>query len=233
MKFDRKKKRNLMLSFAYLINRLFQVSAKWRLKLYLDLAWIFSRLAHEQFFNTSFKIEGDIEEDFLLKKINSNDKILDVGCGKGRVIESLIPITNNITGVDFDESAIIIAEKIIKEDIVLICDDIFNYLNKNINEKFDVIILSHVLEHIDDPSSFLKTLTTRSKFLYIEVPDLECTHLNVYRQLVNTDLIYSDADHVYEFNRNELEKIIKSVGFEVISSEFRFGVMKYWCQSKI
>lgn len=221
-----------MLSAAYLINRLFQLGAKYKLKLYLDLAWIFSRLAHEQFFKTSIIIEGNRKEDFLLNKIKKNDKILDVGCGKGHIVRSLIPITNNVIGVDYNESSIKSAKEIIKEDIILICDDIFNYLKNNINEKFDVIILSHVLEHFDDPSSFLKKITLRSKYLYIEVPDFESTHLNVYRQLVNTDLIYSDADHIHEFDRNELEEIIKSSSYEVINSEYRFGVMKYWCQSK-
>jgi hypothetical protein len=47
---------------------------------------------------------------------------------------------------------------------------------------------------------------------------------------VDTDLIYTDSDHVSEFERTELEGLITDSGLKVIRAEFRFGVMKYWCE---
>jgi 2-polyprenyl-3-methyl-5-hydroxy-6-metoxy-1,4-benzoquinol methylase len=44
------------------------------------------------------------------------------------------------------------------------------------NEKFDLIILSHVLEHLLNPSVFLKkikSILSDNGILYIEVPSLE------------------------------------------------------------
>jgi hypothetical protein len=37
-----------------------------------------------------------------------------------------------------------------------------------------------------------------------------------------------DDDHIAEFDRDELETIFRDLGFKVLASEFRFGVMRYW-----
>ena len=98
-------------------------------------------------------------------------------------------------------------------------------------ERFDIIILSHILEHIEEPQAFLSSLSGKARFFYIEVPDFEATHLNMYRQAVGTDLIYTDRDHVSEFDREEMEEIIHVSQLTIVETEFHFGVMKYWCSS--
>ncbi|NJO02244.1 MAG: hypothetical protein HC880_11650 [Bacteroidia bacterium] len=92
--------------------------------------------------------------------------------------------------------------------------------------------LKLLLEHIDEPGNFLKKLVDTSDFFYIEVPDFETSHLNLYRVAVGTDLVYTDADHVTEFDRESLEKLIGEARLQVLDSEFRFGVMKYWCKNQ-
>lgn len=48
LKLKRNKKRNWLLSILYKINASwFFLTSEKKLRLYLDLAWIFSRLAHE------------------------------------------------------------------------------------------------------------------------------------------------------------------------------------------
>jgi hypothetical protein len=41
-----------MLSLVYRVGKLFPLTPRRKFKLFLDLSWIFSRLAHEQIFNT-------------------------------------------------------------------------------------------------------------------------------------------------------------------------------------
>jgi len=233
MQLLRKKPRNYKLSLAYKLVRFWPVSPKRKLKLLLDLSWIFSRLAHESIFKTDINLKLSDEDDIIVTFIAQDASVLDIGCGHGGVIRRILKKTKNIVGVDYDAYSINKAKERFQDTgVVLICDDIFNYLKQQKDTNFDYIILSHVLEHIDEPELFLKSLKGFAKNFYIEVPDFESTHLNLYRKHVGTDLIYSDADHVSEFTRVELEKIIISCGLQIVKSEFRFGVMKYWCSQE-
>lgn len=96
LKLDRKKNRNIKLTLAYWLNKFLPLNSNTKLKLYLDLAWIYSRLAHEQTYKSSIELPYDPKNDFLLNQINNDDKILDIGCGEGYVIKRLLNKTSNI-----------------------------------------------------------------------------------------------------------------------------------------
>ena len=233
LKFEREKPRNYLASFFYKLDRFIPLSSKTKLKLYLDLEWIMWHFAHDYIYKANLQhAEVETKNNFLIKRVNENAEILDLGCGRGYVAKTLLEKTNKILGVDYNRDSIEFAEKSLSESgAKFICEDIFDYLDKNPEKKFDVIVLSHILEHIDAPEEFLSRLVDKGEFFYIEVPDIEATHLNVYRKMVETDLIYNDADHVSEFDRNELETILTNVNLRIIDSEFKWGVMKYWCES--
>ncbi len=99
-----------------------------------------------------------------LKRKNLNGlKILDVGSGGGLVTESLCRLGANVTGIDFVHSNIQIAKKhakLNKLKINYICADIETI---NINNKYDVIIMFEVLEHIDDWKKFLNKIKINLK----------------------------------------------------------------------
>ena len=67
---------------------------------------------------------------------------------------------------------------------------------------------------------------------YIEVPDFERHYLNQYRLDKNINLIYSDNDHVSEFDRLEIKGLLQSCGITIQKEEYRFGVQKLWCKIK-
>ena len=69
-------------------------------------------------------------------------------------------------------------------------------------------MLSHILEHLEEPEKFLNQFTSRFKYIYIEVPDLESTILSTFRNDLKMNLQYSDTDHVIEFSRDGIEKLI-------------------------
>ncbi len=230
LKLKRNKRRNWLLSIIYKINAsMFFLTSGKKLRLYLDLAWIFSRLAHEQIHKAS--VWPDDKGDFLIANLEKGHSILDIGCGKGHVIEKVIEKSLRITAIDHDSNAIeIVTQKFSKQKVNAIHGDASKYLDKN-KESFDVTILSHVLEHIEFPEKLLEKVYQYTKFIYVEVPDFECHHLNLFRPLVNTDLVYTDADHVSEFDRDEMKDLLSSAGFEIKNEEYRYGVMKFWCQA--
>ena len=65
--------------------------------------------------------------------------------------------------------------------------------------------------------------------MYVEVPDFERCATNTYRQRIDATLIYSDADHRYEFDREELSSLLTLCGLEIEEHEYRNGVLRYWC----
>ena len=91
------------------------------------------------------------EELFMMKllqdSINSNQKLLDIGCGTGEVSNELKKFGLTVHGIDFSETAIEIARQNGLESSV--CD-----LDKGLlfnNESFDFVWAGDVIEHVFDP----------------------------------------------------------------------------------
>ena len=83
-------------------------------------------------------------------------KVLDAGCGDGRLVYELCKHNLNVTGVDYSENAIAFAKVFCPRASFLIKD-----LTKDtIDQKYDKIILMEVLEHFEPTtiSEVLKTL---------------------------------------------------------------------------
>jgi hypothetical protein len=211
------------------------LSKKAKFKLYLNLEWIFDRFSHEYSFKNYIPEEHPVRtytKLFLLHHIKTTDTILDLGCYAGDMSIYLSDKAKKVVGIDYNNVAITAAKKKYnKSNLNFICSDAYEYLNSS-HETFDVIIMSHILEHLDDPESFLKKYTPFFKHVYIELPDFDKTLLNQYRKDHNLSLIYTDGDHVSEFDRFELQDLIKRSNLEIISSEYMYGIQKIWCNVK-
>lgn len=234
IKFNRKKPRNPLVSVINRISKLSPRKPDKKLKFYLKLNWIFWRLSLEQ----ADKMYGFSDDSmrrknlsFLMNKIKVENTILDVGCKFGRISSLLAEKSTKVVGIDMDNSAIEIAKKQnVKDNLEFRCIDCFELLEEESSE-FDVIVLSHILEHLDNPEDFLTKFNLTNKYIYIEVPDFDESYLNLYRHKVGSTLIYTDHDHIWEFDRDDFRKLLSDCGLKIISEEFRYGVQKYWCRS--
>ncbi len=91
-------------------------------------------------------------------------------------------------------------------------------------------MLSHILEHLEEPEKFLNQFTSKFKYIYTEVPDLGSTILSTFRNDLKLSLQYTDTDHVIEFSRDGIEKIISNAKLKIIACEYKLGVLRYWCE---
>jgi SAM-dependent methyltransferase len=224
VRLPRRKPRSALASFAYKLDRLLPISRQKKLDLLLDIAAVTNRLAMERASELGFNIWG--ENAFIHSRIKPTDRVLEIGCSSGRVLSTIKAATR--VGVDYDTAAIQLGRREHPE-LTLIAGEARDYLDAA--EPFDVLILSHVLEHIEDPEQFLRTFAHRFDRIYVEVPDFEFTTNNAVRQARKRDLIYMDGDHVAEFDRDEIEAMFKSVGLDILDREFRWGFMRYWIRS--
>ena len=217
MEVARTKPRHLGLSIAYRLNRWLPMSQARRLDIMLDAAWIAWRLAHEN--AVSLDLDRPERNTFLVDVIQPSDSVLELGSGTGEVIASVN--AKRRVGIDYDAAKIAVAKQRFPDVEFAVAD-----LRDRLGEQFDVLILSHVLEHLDDPETVLRA--GNFSRIYVEVPDFDADRLNLIRLTRNRSLVYSDADHVRELRREEAEEMFARAGLTVIESEFRLGVMRYW-----
>lgn len=68
------------------------------------------------------------------------------------------------------------------------------------------------------------------KYVYIEVPNFKKYCLNLFMKYLNTTIIYTDDDHISEFDRREIKTLLQECNIQILYSEFIYGVQKFWCK---
>ena len=97
-----------------------------------------------------------------------DQKVLDIGCGGGILVESMVKRGAHVTGIDASPALINTAKQhamqseLNTENYEYVCSSIEAYalLHK---QKFDIITCMELLEHVPDPGALLKTCTTLLK----------------------------------------------------------------------
>ena len=222
---------------AYLLNRIPRRSNKARLGLLLDLEWIFSHLCHEASFTAFSGSEHPLRivtRDLLLRVMPERARILDLGCGSGELLAILGEISADVVGIDHSAEQVDLArlhltEKGLDNVRVFVTDGV-KYL-QGVGEPVDVVVLSHILEHLEDPSATLRDVAELCSFVYVEVPDFESQTSNAFRQLLGRPLIFSDLDHIWEFDRREITELLEGAGLIVLETDHRLGMLRLWCSS--
>jgi len=228
IKIKRIKPRQMLASVLYRLRKL-PLSNRSKFKLFLNLEWIFNRLSHElsfEVYNSQNHPWRKQSQDFILDFVQPEQTVLDLGCARGEITHVIAEKAKNTIGVDHSQEFIDIAQKNYRqENLEFLCLDAVDYL-KNTDKKFDILILSHILEHIDEPKAFLENFKNFFRYIYVEVPDFDGTPLNHYhyRKDLDLPLIYSDNDHVSEFDRYELQDLFKQCDLKILRSDYIFGI---------
>jgi SAM-dependent methyltransferase len=202
------------------------------MRFYLDLNWIGWRLAIEQAermygFGESSMRRKNLE--FLLARMQSGARVLDLGCKYGEISAIVAEKAERVIAVDHDPQALEKARAAHPAtNLEFIHADAFDVLEKE-TAPVDLVILSHILEHLEKPEAMLARLKAHATHCYIELPDLDASYLNHYRQLAGARLQYTDNDHIWEFDRDSLLEVIEGAGWKILDSEYRYGVQKHWC----
>lgn len=149
---------------------------------------------------------------FDLYEPKSTDKILEIGCNTGEFCNLLKERYNNkIYGIDINNNAIKMAIDKYPN---------LNFQNKDIfelKERYDIIYMQHVIEHLKEPEKALiklrkDNLNCGGK-LIITCPNKWAYFLKVYAWRKKTKFCY-DPTHVTEFSPLTLSKLIKNAGYK-------------------
>src|SRR5438309_2071503 len=99
----------------------------------------------------------DFIADVLKASLPPNGRILDVGCGNGVISRHLGRLGFNVLGIDVSEKTIEIARSINPMPNVQFQKKSAEELVAS-GERYDAVICSEVLEHLNDPGALLDVL---------------------------------------------------------------------------
>lgn len=189
------------------------------LRFFLNSSWLFWRFAFElsgEIYDSRFHEHSKaLSEDFLRKHIPENGSVIDVGCGVGRWCNIASKYAEKVVGIDYTESLIAEAKKRYQpENIKFLVGDVTKDLQ---GEKFDLALLLHVIEHIEDADRILQDLKSIASKIIVEVPDFEHDPLNYVRLKQGTPF-YSDGDHVREYTQEILVNQLERNGWRVVET---------------
>ncbi len=170
--------------------------------------------------------------DFFIENILNGENVLDIGCGYGAVATSvaLKKDKSKIIGIDYDENKL---SQAIENNKLKNLKFVSLDATKNIPKgKWDVIILSNVLEHISKRVLFLKKVVQNSKCrkILIRVPCFERDWEVPMRKKLKINF-YSDNDHKIEHTIQQFLDEMIEVGINVTETKTTWG--EIWAVCKI
>lgn len=165
---------------------------------------------------------------FFLDNIEQDSKVLDIGCGIGALTYTVSKKAGKIVACDYDANSISIAKrKYSHENIQYI---IANATEFEFEDDFDYIILSNVLEHIQDRVGLLEKLRSLAKFMLIRVPMINRSWITLYKRELGLEYRL-DKTHQIEYTLNGFKDEMKRANLELIHYSIQFG--EIWAKLKV
>ncbi len=191
-----------------------------------------------------------IIQDEVLNIIQNSSKILkicDIGCGNGALIIRLAEYCKNtglqatFVGYDLSSPFIEYAKSAAKyKELKNVTFKQFNIENEKLNDDFDIILSSEVLEHLHKPDEILLKIfnslakgghfiltTPNSKNLikypfqfvkkFINKHDSEVLSKNLTKK-EQTFVLAEIEQHLYVYSHGDLKKSLLKAGFEIVKS---------------
>lgn len=168
--------------------------------------------------------------DFFVGRIRPGERVLDIGCGNGAVAYDMAEKAGAyVTGIDLSPENIQRAHSCHSHPRVrYILGDVLRDLP---SEQFDVVIMSNVLEHLEDRVEFLRRVqaTIRPKRWLIRVPLFERDWRVPLKQELGLDYRL-DPTHYIEYTQESFANETQQAGLEIVHQEVRWG--EIWAELK-
>ena len=151
-----------------------------------------------------------IENNIGFKNIKS---ILEIGSGDGSLIRQIRDNYENLE-ITIIEPGTFFCDKLSKVVNITIINDYIENVNR-LNKNYDLIIMSHVLEHLEDPKKTLQLIfdnfLNKNNYLYIDIPNKDYELRSVQAARV------APSTHLFFFDGIGIKNLMADIGFKNIS----------------
>lgn len=159
--------------------------------------------------------------NILKRFIKQPGKVLDIGASTGTMLDVFKEHGWQTWGVEPSESALVAENK--GHGII------HNYFEDVIlkNNSFDLVILNHTLEHLDDPVGILtkvRRILRNSGTVFVDVPNFGSLSSKILKKCWP---YLAPEEHKHQFTKQSLGQILKKSGFKVVHWESRSGIFEY------
>lgn len=155
----------------------------------------------------------------LLSQKRKIDNCLDIGCSTGTLLKNISTAYGENTqrhGLEFNDNY---RNYALSKGYVSSKEYAYNVpveqLDLQETERFDLITLVHVLEHMHNPLSALQTIWKRladDGIFYVEVPNLKTPYGDLKKS-------YFAIYHLYYFSDKTLKQLLRKSGFEILETK--------------
>lgn len=180
------------------------------------------------------KISHKQKEKVILNQFNLNNnkiKILDVGAGQGEFLQDLDTNKFDPMGIEIDKKSYLISKQ---KDQKIVLGDVISHNFKT--EKFDVITLWHVIEHVPYPKELikkLKSILNKNGVIILATPNTDCLGYHLAKE----KWYHTDAPrHVILYNKKSLEKLSVVSKMNIVkidSNNYEFPLDLFWSSKGI
>jgi 2-polyprenyl-3-methyl-5-hydroxy-6-metoxy-1,4-benzoquinol methylase len=142
---------------------------------------------------------------------DKNSRILDLGCANGGLLRELKKYGfQNLVGIDPSDECV----KITREEVGCECYQHSLFDIPDSMGKFDVVISTHVLEHllnVRQSVSIIYKLLNAGGYVYIE-----CPNASHYKDVIHAPFQEFNAEHINHFNEKSFQNLMGIHCFEKI-----------------
>ena len=157
---------------------------------------------------------------FFVDNVTPQDAVLDIGCGNGFLTYDVAKKARSVMAIDLNKDNIAFAKRnFSRENIEYICRDVTNF---DFKERYDVIIMSNLLEHIEDRHGFLLRIKGLANKFLVRVPVLNRDWLTYYKRELGVEYRL-DLTHKIEYTMESFARELEKAGLAIESASIQFG----------
>lgn len=158
--------------------------------------------------SSAFQKSKWLSQMLFQKKISL---ILDIGFGTGILLYHMKKFFPDckMVGIEPNKECCLVAKNYLNISVI---NDY--YRAELLNDKYDLILCTDVLEHLPDITKIwtdIKKNISKKGYLFIEIPSVK----NFDNLSMQHDVF--EAPHIYMFSRNHIEEISMNFGFSIIA----------------
>jgi 2-polyprenyl-3-methyl-5-hydroxy-6-metoxy-1,4-benzoquinol methylase len=170
-----------------------------------------------------YRVYKDYQQDRLHHIgpiLTSGSRLLEVGASSGQFLVHVKDKVAEVNAIELDKACC----AFLGSELGIAAEAEFLEKSRFADQTYDVVCAFQVIEHVEQPAEFLKTLrqaTKKGGTLFIEAPNLHDPLLSVWNVPTYQKFFYHSA-HLHYFTEASLRKVAQDAGFRPDQIEISF-----------